>query len=164
MQKKLYFTKNIKMVVGPFMQGMLLMGVIYWYSKGMINMINEYYRSEFQKQLVETTPPSVADTQKPATISGTDEIELLLKQEQEQNDPDFEGTFSAYNDDVDHDERITKIIKTTEYCSFDSKTDDDDDDDECLNESQLKQFIKITLMVCFEGSKNSYTLGRVSNI
>ncbi|EDV90837.1 GH19616 [Drosophila grimshawi] len=38
-------------MVGPFMQGLLLIGIIYWYSKSMISMINDYYRNEFQRQL-----------------------------------------------------------------------------------------------------------------
>ncbi|XP_030374613.1 uncharacterized protein LOC115624157 [Scaptodrosophila lebanonensis] len=43
-------------MVGPFMQGFLLIGIIYWYSKGMMSMINDYYRSEFQRKIqVETT-------------------------------------------------------------------------------------------------------------
>ncbi|XP_030562331.1 uncharacterized protein LOC115763757 [Drosophila novamexicana] len=40
-------------MVGPFMQGMLLIGIIYWYSKSMMSMINDYYRSEFQSKLQE---------------------------------------------------------------------------------------------------------------
>ncbi|XP_068155061.1 uncharacterized protein Xport-B [Drosophila tropicalis] len=38
-------------MVGPFVQGMFLIGIIYWYSKGMMSMINDYYRSEFQRKL-----------------------------------------------------------------------------------------------------------------
>ncbi|TDG46928.1 hypothetical protein AWZ03_006632 [Drosophila navojoa] len=38
-------------MVGPFMQGILLIGIIYWYSKSMMSMINDYYRSEFQRKL-----------------------------------------------------------------------------------------------------------------
>jgi len=38
-------------MVGPFMQGLFLIGIIYWYSKGMMSMINDYYRSEFQRKL-----------------------------------------------------------------------------------------------------------------
>ncbi|XP_005182991.1 uncharacterized protein LOC101899533 [Musca domestica] len=39
------------MVVGPFAQGIFLMGIIYWYSKGLMNLINDYYRSEFNRKL-----------------------------------------------------------------------------------------------------------------
>ncbi|KAH8312544.1 hypothetical protein KR044_011352 [Drosophila immigrans] len=54
-------------MVGPFMQGILLIGIIYWYSKSMMSMINDYYRSEFQRKiqaasvskLAEETPLSV---------------------------------------------------------------------------------------------------------
>ncbi|XP_016960851.1 uncharacterized protein LOC108031701 [Drosophila biarmipes] len=38
-------------MVGPFMQGLFLIGIIYWYSKGMMSMINDYYRGEFQRKL-----------------------------------------------------------------------------------------------------------------
>ncbi|ALC47330.1 CG42508, partial [Drosophila busckii] len=38
-------------MVGPFVQGVFLIGIIYWYSKGMMSMINDYYRSEFQRKL-----------------------------------------------------------------------------------------------------------------
>ncbi|XP_034485652.1 uncharacterized protein LOC117790342 [Drosophila innubila] len=38
-------------MVGPFMQGILLIGIIYWYSKSMMSMINDYYRSEFQRKI-----------------------------------------------------------------------------------------------------------------
>lgn len=38
-------------MVGPFMQGVLLMGIIYWYTKGMLSLINDYYRSEIQRKM-----------------------------------------------------------------------------------------------------------------
>lgn len=130
-------------MVGPFMQGMLLMGVIYWYSKGMFNMINEYYRSEFQKQLFETNPTAV-DEKKPTLTTGADEIELFLK---EQTRGVINKTFS------DYDGTLSK-----EYCSFDRITD------MCINETELQRFLEITLLFCFKNSKYSDQVGRVSNI
>ncbi|XP_060646704.1 uncharacterized protein LOC132784844 [Drosophila nasuta] len=47
-------------MVGPFMQDILLIGIIYWYSKSMMSMINDYYRSEFQRKI------QSASTSKPA--------------------------------------------------------------------------------------------------
>ncbi|SPP83950.1 uncharacterized protein LOC117586048 [Drosophila guanche] len=44
-------------MVGPFVQGMLLIGIIYWYSKGMMSMINDYYRSEFNRKLQANAAP-----------------------------------------------------------------------------------------------------------
>ncbi|EDV41743.1 uncharacterized protein Dana_GF17349 [Drosophila ananassae] len=44
-------------MVGPFVQGMFLIGIIYWYSKGMMSMINDYYRGEFQRKLQTETGP-----------------------------------------------------------------------------------------------------------
>ncbi|XP_037952899.1 uncharacterized protein LOC119683318 [Teleopsis dalmanni] len=38
-------------MVGPLMQGMVLLGIIYWYSKGMLSIINDYYRTEIQRKL-----------------------------------------------------------------------------------------------------------------
>lgn len=131
-------------MVGPFVQGALLFGVIYWYSKGMINMINEYYRHEFQKQLVDTTP-SVAPTDRaPDATTATDEIELLLKQEQEHTTTDFLGQFPNINED-DY-----STLKTDLHA--------------CLYESELKRFLESTLMVCFDANGNSNVFGRVSNI
>lgn len=130
-------------MVGPFMQGMLLMGVIYWYSKGMINMINEYYRSEFQKQLVETNP-TAADEKTTTLPAGTDEIELFLKTATR---TDIHETFSDYDG-----------IFSTEYCSFDRTTD------MCLNKTELERFLEITLLFCFKNSKYSYQVGRVSRL
>ncbi|XP_017469095.1 PREDICTED: uncharacterized protein LOC108361079 [Rhagoletis zephyria] len=43
-------------MVGPFMQGVLLMGIIYWYSKGMLSLINDYYRSEIQRKILTGEP------------------------------------------------------------------------------------------------------------
>ncbi|XP_020813638.1 uncharacterized protein LOC110188282 [Drosophila serrata] len=49
-------------MVGPFVQGLFLIGIIYWYSKGMMSMINDYYRSEFQRKLqTETAPQAKAE-------------------------------------------------------------------------------------------------------
>lgn len=49
-------------MVGPFVQGLFLIGIIYWYSKGMMSMINDYYRSEFQRKLqVDTAPQAKAE-------------------------------------------------------------------------------------------------------
>lgn len=47
-------------MVGPFMQGILLIGIISWYSKSMMSMINDYYRSEFQRKI------QIASVSKPA--------------------------------------------------------------------------------------------------
>lgn len=44
-------------MVGPFVQGLFLIGIIYWYSKGMMSMINDYYRGEFQRKLQTETGP-----------------------------------------------------------------------------------------------------------
>lgn len=38
-------------MVGPFMQGVLLMGIIYMYSKGLMSLINDYYRTEINRKL-----------------------------------------------------------------------------------------------------------------
>lgn len=38
-------------MVGPFMQGVLLMGIIYMYSKGLMSLINDYYRTEISRKL-----------------------------------------------------------------------------------------------------------------
>lgn len=35
-------------MIGPLVQGVLLTGLIYWYSKGMLSLINDYYRDEFK--------------------------------------------------------------------------------------------------------------------
>ncbi|XP_017025009.1 uncharacterized protein Xport-B [Drosophila kikkawai] len=49
-------------MVGPFVQGLFLIGIIYWYSKGMMSMINDYYRSEFQRKLqTESAPQTKAE-------------------------------------------------------------------------------------------------------
>ncbi|XP_017007290.2 uncharacterized protein Xport-B [Drosophila takahashii] len=53
-------------MVGPFMQGLFLIGIIYWYSKGMMSMINDYYRSEFQRKL--QTEPAKAKTEVPINV------------------------------------------------------------------------------------------------
>ncbi|XP_017085046.2 uncharacterized protein LOC108117226 [Drosophila eugracilis] len=53
-------------MVGPFMQGLFLIGIIYWYSKGMMSMINDYYRSEFQRKL--QTEPSKPKTEVPINV------------------------------------------------------------------------------------------------
>ncbi|KAH8360007.1 hypothetical protein KR093_010183 [Drosophila rubida] len=50
-------------MVGPFMQGILLIGIIYWYeySKSMMSMINDYYRSEFQRKIQAASPSKPAE-------------------------------------------------------------------------------------------------------
>ncbi|XP_017060679.1 uncharacterized protein LOC108101024 [Drosophila ficusphila] len=53
-------------MVGPFMQGLFLIGIIYWYSKGMMSMINDYYRSEFQRKL--EVEPSKAKAEVPINV------------------------------------------------------------------------------------------------
>ncbi|EDV48441.1 uncharacterized protein LOC6553851 [Drosophila erecta] len=53
-------------MVGPFMQGLFLIGIIYWYSKGMMSMINDYYRSEFQRKL--QTEPAKAKAEAPINV------------------------------------------------------------------------------------------------
>ncbi|XP_043656747.1 uncharacterized protein LOC122622400 [Drosophila teissieri] len=53
-------------MVGPFMQGLFLIGIIYWYSKGMMSMINDYYRSEFQRKL--QTEPAKAKAETPINV------------------------------------------------------------------------------------------------
>ncbi|CAD7077878.1 unnamed protein product [Hermetia illucens] len=35
-------------MIGPAVQGVLFVSVIYWYTKGMLNLINDYYRDEFK--------------------------------------------------------------------------------------------------------------------
>lgn len=57
------------------MQGMLLMGIIYWYSKGIFNLINDYYRSEFQRKLKTDEPQSYRNTY------DTDDIINLIQSE-----------------------------------------------------------------------------------
>ncbi|KAH8420874.1 hypothetical protein KR222_007511 [Zaprionus bogoriensis] len=54
-------------MVGPFMQGILLIGIIYWYSKSMMNMINDYYRSEFQRK-VQTESASKSPEETPLNV------------------------------------------------------------------------------------------------
>jgi len=53
-------------MVGPFMQGLFLIGIIYWYSKGMMSMINDYYRSEFQRKL--QTEPAKTRAETPINV------------------------------------------------------------------------------------------------
>ncbi|XP_052848171.1 uncharacterized protein LOC128259677 [Drosophila gunungcola] len=53
-------------MVGPFMQGLFLIGIIYWYSKGMMSMINDYYRSEFQRKL--QVDPAKAKAEVPINV------------------------------------------------------------------------------------------------
>lgn len=43
-------------MVGPFMQGVFLMGIIYWYTKGMLSLINDYYRSAIQRKMQTNEP------------------------------------------------------------------------------------------------------------
>lgn len=43
-------------MVGPFMQGVLLMGIIYWYTKGMLSLINDYYRNEILRKIQTNEP------------------------------------------------------------------------------------------------------------
>lgn len=43
-------------MVGPFMQGVLLMGIIYWYTRGMLSLINDYYRNEIQRKIQTNEP------------------------------------------------------------------------------------------------------------
>lgn len=64
-------------MVGPFMQGMLLLGIIYWYSKGLMNMINDYYRSEFNRKLkTEIQEQKLGDLKAPAY--DLDDMDQLL--------------------------------------------------------------------------------------
>ncbi|XP_055377537.1 putative uncharacterized protein DDB_G0267716 [Condylostylus longicornis] len=41
----------MNLMLGPLAQGALLLSIIYWYSKTMMGMINEYYRDELKKTL-----------------------------------------------------------------------------------------------------------------
>ncbi|XP_037807365.1 uncharacterized protein LOC119600859 isoform X1 [Lucilia sericata] len=64
-------------MVGPFMQGVLLMGIIYWYSKGLISMINDYYRGEFNRKLKDEIKGQKLDNIKTPTYDLSD-MELLV--------------------------------------------------------------------------------------
>ena len=93
-------------MVGPFMQGMLLLGIIYWYSKGLMNMINDYYRSEFNRKLkTEIQEQKLGDLKAPAY--DLDDMEQLLNIEMnkefnfmnhyEENILDFKSTQLDFN-------------------------------------------------------------------
>ncbi|TMW53785.1 hypothetical protein DOY81_001070 [Sarcophaga bullata] len=70
-------TQSLQNMVGPFMQGMLLLGIIYWYSKGLMNMINDYYRSEFNRKLkTEIQEQKLGDLKAPAY--DLDDMDQLL--------------------------------------------------------------------------------------
>lgn len=67
-------------MVGPFAQGIFLMGIIYWYSKGLLNLINDYYRSEFNRKLKTTTVDQKKFDLKPQSYD-LDDMEELIKME-----------------------------------------------------------------------------------
>ncbi|XP_017104617.2 uncharacterized protein Xport-B [Drosophila bipectinata] len=78
-------------MVGPFVQGMLLIGIIYWYSKGMMSMINDYYRSEFNRKLqTETGPKPKAEA--PINVDNfMDYVRELDSPEEAKRDPNSGG-------------------------------------------------------------------------
>uniref|UniRef100_A0A1A9WH32 Uncharacterized protein n=1 Tax=Glossina brevipalpis TaxID=37001 RepID=A0A1A9WH32_9MUSC len=65
-------------MVAPFMQGFLLLGILYWYSKGIFNLINDYYRTEFNRQLKsEQEKPSDGNYETPINYQLIDIDDLL---------------------------------------------------------------------------------------
>ncbi|XP_037892630.1 uncharacterized protein LOC119639372 [Glossina fuscipes] len=67
-------------MIAPFMQGFLLLGIVYWYSKGIFNLINDYYRTEFNRQLKseQTEKPPDGNYETPINYQLVD-IEDLLR-------------------------------------------------------------------------------------
>ncbi|XP_073836900.1 exit protein of rhodopsin and TRP B [Musca autumnalis] len=68
------------MVVGPFAQGIFLMGIIYWYSKGLMNLINDYYRSEFNRKL-KTIPVNAKNFEMKRDVYDLDDMDELIRLE-----------------------------------------------------------------------------------
>ncbi|XP_075146065.1 exit protein of rhodopsin and TRP B [Haematobia irritans] len=84
------------MVVGPFAQGIFLMGIIYWYSKGLLNLINDYYRTEFNRKLKTTAVEEKNFALRPQSYD-LDDMEELIKMER-------------LNDKMEEEERRRQVI------------------------------------------------------
>lgn len=64
-------------MVGPFMQGVLLMGIIYMYSKGLMSLINDYYRTEINRKLKSELNERKTDTFKEQILDLNDMDQLV---------------------------------------------------------------------------------------
>ncbi|XP_013115034.1 uncharacterized protein LOC106092672 [Stomoxys calcitrans] len=83
-------------MVGPFAQGIFLMGIIYWYSKGLLNLINDYYRTEFNRKLKTTAVEQKNFALRPQSYD-LDDMEELIKME-------------ALSDSEEEEKRIRQLI------------------------------------------------------
>ncbi|XP_054725307.1 uncharacterized protein LOC129235466 [Anastrepha obliqua] len=75
-------------MVGSFMQGVLLMGIIYWYTRGMLSLINDYYRTEIQRKMQINEPLNESSD----FISVDQIVEHRLGMSEEQQEQTIERT------------------------------------------------------------------------
>ncbi|KAM8705374.1 hypothetical protein ACLKA7_009784 [Drosophila subpalustris] len=111
-------------MVGPFMQGILLMGIIYWYSKSMMSMINDYYRSEFQRKIQAASASKPAE-ETPLNVDNfmdyVRELDTKHLPDQQTVDNELNGTLEPqpqliYSHIMLRFMQITGVFRTLDIC------------------------------------------------
>lgn len=121
---------------GP-LQGFVLLGIIYWYSKGMLSLINEYYRSEFHQKLKKAPPEQKIHQLQPLSYD-LDDMEQLIKMESLK---DMEAKRSVL---MDTKEQMPFGWNESEQIELDAN----EKDKRCYRLSAKLEFLNVLLLYC----------------